>query len=140
MDLLPWSEAGADVVAIAAAAAGSLALGVLWYSEPLFGRAWNRLMGLRAEQAQTAFARGLALSAAMAVLMAVGVWWLIHVAGTTGIAQGVTVGLVAGVTIAATASGSDVASAGRSVGLLALNGSLHVVRGALLGLILGAWT
>lgn len=129
-------------LAILVCALSIFALGGLWYSPALFGRAWGRANGLPTGP-KAGKAKHPASVYGVAFLMA----WLAAYAFVILVGHGAVTlhhwlhhGFVCGLGIAATSFAINYRFADRSTTLLLIDGGYHTVQFTLYGLILGLWT
>jgi hypothetical protein len=131
-----------NLLAVAAAAASSFAIGGAWYSPKLFGTVWNREDG-RADKTPEGnrqqghpakvFAASFTFALIAATLFG---WWL---GPSPPLAVALQAGLVAGSGFAATSFGINYQFAGRSFKLWLIDGGYHTVQFLMFGAILGLW-
>lgn len=123
-------------LAVIAAALSSFPLGFLWYG-PVFGKIWQREVGLSAEQLESdnmgaIFGASLALalvqSAAFAIFL-----------GAEPMPEIVLYGLIGGLCFVATAVAVQNLFERRSWKLTAINGGYNVLAFTLIGAIIGWW-
>lgn len=123
-------------LAVVAAALSSFPLGFLWYG-PLFGKAWQREVGLSDEQLKSgnmglifggAFVLALIQSAAFAMFL-----------GAEPLPNAALYGLIAGLCWVAAAIGVQNLFERKSWKLTAINGGYNAIAFTLIGAIIGAW-
>lgn len=123
-------------LAVIAAALSSFPLGFLWYG-PLFGKAWQREVGLSEQQLKSgnmavifggAFVLALIQAAAFAAFL-----------GAEPMPQAALYGFIAGLCWVATAIGVQYLFERKGWKLAAINGGYNVVAFTLIGAIIGAW-
>lgn len=126
-----------SLVKVLVAAATTFVLGGLWYG-PLFGKAWQRRVGLTDEELKSAnMARTFALSF---VLSAVAAWvfaMFLGPAPAPGFAIGV--GALAGLCWVGASFGINDLFEQRSFGLWAINAGFHTLAFTLYGAVFGFW-
>jgi hypothetical protein len=122
-------------IAVLVAAAASFALGGLWYSPALFGKAWQREAGLTDEQLKNGnMARIFGLSFVLALLAA---WNFANFLGPRpSVVFGTAVGASAGLLWVASSFGINYLFERKSFKLFAINGGYHTVQFAIIGLVL----
>ncbi|MFC5704294.1 DUF1761 domain-containing protein [Cohnella faecalis] len=125
-----------NYVAVLAATVATMILGFLWYSPILFGGAWMKQIGKKAEDMSGGGPLTYVLTAATALI---GSWILAAIVtltdGTVG--AGVIAGLLIGIVVSAKI-GMNYLFEGRSGGLFIITSGYHVVSFLLSGLIIGA--
>lgn len=129
---------GINIWAVVAAAVASFALGGLWYSPALFGRAWQRATGLSDEQLESG--NQAAIFGGSFVLALLGAWVFALFLGPApafGFATGA--GFAAGLAWVAGSFGINYLFERKSLKLWLINGGYHVVQYTLFGVILGVW-
>ena len=122
-------------IAIVIAALGSFLLGGLWYSPALFGKAWQREIGLTVEQLKRGNrARIFGLSFVLALLAA---WNFANFLGPRpSLALGLGAGASAGLLWVAGSFGINYLFERRSLKLFLINGGYHTLQFAIIGLVL----
>jgi hypothetical protein len=122
-------------IAIVIAALGSFLLGGLWYSPALFGKAWQREIGLTDEQLKRGnMARIFGLSFVLALLAA---WNFANFLGPRpSLALGLGAGASAGLLWVAGSFGINYLFERRSLKLFLINGGYHTLQFAIIGLVL----
>ena len=122
-------------IAIVIAALGSFLLGGLWYSPALFGKAWQREVGLTDEQLKRGnMARIFGLSFVLALLAA---WNFANFLGPRpSLALGLGAGASAGLLWVAGSFGINYLFERRSLKLFLINGGYHTLQFAIIGLVL----
>lgn len=120
------------------AAVASFVLGGLWYSPALFGKAWQREVGLSDEElARGNMARifGLAFVAALVAAF----MFAVFLGPRPKIADGILYGFSAGLCWVASSFGMNYLFARRSFKLFAIDGGYHTLQFTLIGAILALW-
>ena len=122
-------------LAVLIAALGSFLLGGLWYSPALFGKAWQREIGLTDEQLkQGNMARIFGLSFVLALLAA---WNFANFLGPRpSLALGLGAGASAGLLWVAGSFGINYLFERKSLKLFLINGGYHTLQFAIIGLVL----
>jgi hypothetical protein len=128
-----------NVWAVLAATVSSFVLGGIWYSSLLFGRTWEKELGrkgrINAQDRHPALVFGFSL-----VLAFVTAWLLARMLEPEwDVAQCVRTSLKVGAGFVAASFAINDLFGGGSFKLWAINGSYHVARFAIYGLILGYW-
>jgi hypothetical protein len=125
-------------IAIVVAAASSFALGGLWYSNALFGAAWNREAGRDPKQPDGRHpARVFGAAIAFALVAAVAYAWLVP--PPAGATQAAAQGLAVGAGLVAASFGINYQFGGRSTTLLLIDGGYHALQFLVYGLVIGLW-
>jgi len=125
--------------AVLAASLSTFALGGLWYSPALFGRAWMTVNNLNNEQlAKSNTAKIFGLAFVFAVIMAANLAAFLAEPKTTA-TWGATAGFLAGFGWVALGIATIALFERRSAKYVLINGGYMTVAFVLLGLILGAW-
>jgi hypothetical protein len=126
-------------LAVLAAAASTFALGGLWYSKALFGRAWMSVNNLtEADLAQGNMAKIFGLSFVFAVIMAANLAAFLADAKTNAV-WGATAGFLAGFGWVALGIATIALFERRSWKYILINGGYVTVSFVIMGLIIGAW-
>ena len=122
-------------IAVLVATLASFALGALWYSPALFGKAWQRETGLTDEKLkQGNMAQIFGLSFVLALLAA---WNFANFLGPRpSIVFGTAVGASAGLLWVAGSFGINYLFERKSLKLFLINGGYHTVQFAIIGLVL----
>lgn len=128
---------GINLWAVLAAAASAFVLGGLWYG-PLFGKAWQREVGLSEERLKQGnmalvFGGGFVLSLIAAAVFAV------FLGARPGLPFALGAGLAAGLGWVAASFGINYLFARRSLKLWLIDGGYHSLQFVLYGLVLGLW-
>ena len=122
-------------IAVLVATISSFALGALWYSPALFGKAWQREVGLTDEQlAKGNKARIFGLTFVLAFLAA---WNFANFLGPRPqLAFSAVVGASAGLLWVASSFGINYLFERKSFKLFAINGGFHTLQFTIIGLVL----
>ena len=127
-----------NIWAVLLAAVLAFVLGGLWYSPALFGKAWQREVGLTDEElARGNMARifGLAFVAALiAALM-----FAVFLGPRPKIGDGLLYGFSAGLCWVASSFGMNYLFARRSLKLFLIDGGYHTLQFTLIGAVLALW-
>lgn len=122
-------------IAVVVAAVSAFALGGLWYSPALFGKAWMKASGVGEPTRNPAITFGLSLvlslvaAAVFAMFLGPDIDWKF----------GLGAGFSAGLFWVAAAFGINYLFEQKSFTLWLINGGYHTVQFTLYGVILGAW-
>lgn len=127
-----------NYLAIVAAAVAAFVLGGLWYSPALFGKSWQREVGLSDEELKRGnMARifGVAL-----VLSLIAAWmFAVFLGPRPPMHFGLGAGFAAGLCWVASSFGINYLFARRSLKLFLIDGGYHTLQFTLIGLILALW-
>jgi hypothetical protein len=127
-----------NYLAIAAAGIAAFVLGGLWYSPALFGRAWQREVGLSDDALKQGnmariFGTALVLSLIAAFVFA------LFLGPRPSMPLGLGAGFSAGLCWVASSFGMNYLFARRSFKLFAIDGGYHTLQFTLIGAILALW-
>jgi hypothetical protein len=126
-------------LAVLAAALSMFALGGLWYSPALFGRAWMSVNQLTPEAlAKSNMAKFFGLAFVLAVVMAANLAAFLAEPKTTA-SWGATAGFLAGFGWVTLGIATIALFERRSVRYVLINGGYMTVAFVVMGLIIGAW-
>ncbi len=126
-------------LAVLAAAVSTFALGGLWYSKGLFGRAWMSVNNLtEADLAQGNMVKIFGLSFVFAVIMAANLAAFLADAKTNAV-WGATAGFLAGFGWVALGIATIALFERRSWKYILINGGYVTASFVIMGLIIGAW-
>ena len=132
MDLSSINWLAAIVAAVA-----SFGVGFLWYG-PLFGKAWQRLVGLSDDEIKHAnMGKIFGLSFVFTLIGAVLLAAMMPV--DAGIGGGMTLGAIVGAGFIATSMGTNAQFARQPTSLWLIDAGYMVVVYILMGLIIGVW-
>lgn len=125
-------------VAVVIAAVSSFVVGGLWYSPLLFGRAWQREVGLSDEEMARGnmlriFAGALLLSLLAAFVFA------LFLGPRPSMPLGLGAGFSAGLCWVASSFGINYLFARRSLKLFLIDGGYHTLQFTIIGLVLAWW-
>jgi hypothetical protein len=125
--------------AILVATVAAFGLGGVWYG-PLFGKAWQKLVGLSDEQLQQGspaktFGGAFVLTLVMATALAL----LLQLHPAPDLLSGANIGVLLGICLIATSIGINYLFARRALALYLIEAGYMVALMTLLGAILGAW-
>jgi Protein of unknown function (DUF1761) len=125
-------------LAILVAVIAQQVLGFIWYSRALFAESWMAGIGKRPEDlVPTPGPFILAIIAA--VLLPIGMSWILEHCGVRGLRGGLLVGLGVGVAASAPAVIVHEAFLGFPAAVLVIDGGKEIITSLLVGVILGAW-
>src|ERR1700722_17837594 len=129
-----------NVLPILAATFARMVLGAIWYSPPVFGRAWMALAGRTPDQMRAQMPKALAVDLITSLIMAFVLSHAVRFAGATGIGQGAAVGFCTWLGFIATTTAGIAVYENRPVRLLLITNGWQVVSLAVMGAILAAWS
>lgn len=131
-----------NFLAVLVAGVASFALGALWYSPVLFGKAWQKELGYTDEYLQsgnmgvtfgTSFVLMLIMSLGMAMLLP-------KIAGDTlNLRSGLSNGILIGLLFVGTSMGVNYLYQRKSFKLWAIDAIYQILFLGIMGMILGAW-
>jgi len=124
--------------AIVAAALAAFVLGGLWYSPVLFGRAWQREVGLSDEELKRGnMARIFGTSLILSLIAS---WvFALFLGPRPPMSLGLGAGFAAGLCWVASSFGMNYLFARRSFKLFLIDGGFHTLQFTVIGLILAIW-
>jgi hypothetical protein len=126
-----------NIWAVLTAAIASFALGGLWYSPALFGRAWQRAVGLSDQQLQQGNGKIFVLS--FLLCLAASLVFAMFLGPRPPLAFGLGAGSSAGLFWVAASFGVNYLFERKSLKLFLINGGYHAIQFTLIGLILALW-
>jgi hypothetical protein len=121
--------------AVLLGAALSFALGAVWYSPVLFGRAWNRVNRSAEQKGHPARVFGVSFVMAVVAAGAFAAW----LGPAPEFGRSVLAGLSVGLGFVATSIGINYQFAQRSTVLWAIDGGYHTAQFVVFGVVLGLW-
>jgi len=127
-----------NVLATIAAAVAAFVLGGLWYSPALFGRAWQREVGLSDEELKRGSMARIFGTALLLSLIAAFVFAL-FLGPRPSMPLGLGAGFSAGLCWVASSFGINYLFARRSMKLFLIDGGYHTLQFTLIGVILALW-
>ena len=128
-----------DLVAVAAAAAVRMTVGVIWYSRFMFKARWLRLANEIHEHIPAGFLRAFVLDSVMSLIMALILSSEIHFIGASGALPGAVVGLANWLGFVFTVHATLFIYQGRPLQLVAIDAGYSLVALLLMGALLGSW-
>ena len=127
-------------LAILVAGIAAWALGALWYSPVLFGKAWQKESGLTEENIKNAnMPLIFGTSAVMMIIMSAGLAMFFEGDATMNAMKGLHMGLLTGLVFVATSTAINYLYQRKSFKLWLIDAAYQVLLLALAGAILGAW-
>jgi hypothetical protein len=126
-------------LAVLVATVTAFALGGIWYG-PLFGKAWQRLVGLSDEDIQQGhpgkiYGGAFCLNLVMATVLAL----LLQLHPSPGLVPGINIGVLLALSFIATSVGINYLFQQRPLGQYLIEVGYMVVLMALMGAIIGVW-
>ena len=127
-----------NYLAVLAAAVATFALGGLWYSPALFGKAWQREAGVSEEKMKTA---NMALIFGLTFVLSLIAAWVfaLFLGPRPPMALGLGAGFSAGLCWVAASLGINYLFERKSLKLWLINGGYHTLQFTIIGLILALW-
>ena len=127
-----------NYLAVIAAAIATFALGGLWYSPALFGKAWQREAGVSEEKMKTA---NMALIFGLTFVLSLIAAWVfaLFLGPRPPMALGLGAGFSAGLCWVAASLGINYLFERKSLKLWLINGGYHTLQFTIIGLILALW-
>lgn len=124
--------------AVAAAAVATFVIGGLWYSPILFGKAWQREVGLSDEQLARGNMARIFISALVLSLIAAFVFAL-FLGPRPKMPLGLGAGFSAGLCWVASSFGINYLFSRRSLKLFLIDGGYHTLQFTVIGFVLALW-
>ena len=129
-----------NYLAVLVAAVAYWVLGALWYSGPLFGRAWMRGIGKTEEQIRSEFSPlNLLWAFILGFIAAYGIARIMAWTGGASVSAGIEIGLLTGVSFGVATLATHDVMEGRPRVLTAINALYTILGFLLMGLIIGLW-
>ena len=127
-----------NYLAVIAAAVATFALGGLWYSPALFGKAWQREAGVSEEKMKSA---NLTLIFGLTFVLSLIAAWVfaLFLGPRPPMALGLGAGFSAGLCWVAASLGINYLFERKSLKLWLINGGYHTLQFTIIGLILALW-
>ena len=127
-----------NYLAVIAAAVATFALGGLWYSPALFGKAWQREAGVSEEKMKSA--NMMLIFGLTFVLSLIAAWvFALFLGPRPPMALGLGAGFSAGLCWVAASLGINYLFERKSLKLWLINGGYHTLQFTIIGLILALW-
>ena len=125
-----------NYLAILLCGISSMVLGAIWYAPPIFGRAWQRGVGLTDENLA---AGNMALIYGLAFLLSLAAAWVfaMFLGPNMGLGPSTAAGAAAGIFWVAASFGISYLFERRGLAMWLINGGYHAAQFTLFGLILG---
>ena len=126
-----------NLLAVLLCGVGSMVLGAIWYAPPLFGKAWQRRVGLT-DEALAGGNMAIIYGGAFLLSLAAAYVFALFIGSDMGLGPSVAAGAAAGLFWVAASFGINYLFERRSLALWLINAGYHVLQFTLFGLILGA--
>ena len=126
-------------LAVIAAGAVRVIVGMLWYSPMLFRQKWMSLTGVTADSMQAGLAKAVPLDALASLVMSFVLLHAVHYAGANTIGMGVAVGFFNWLGLVAASHLAGVLYEKRPFQLYAINMGGQLVALCIMGAILAVW-
>jgi hypothetical protein len=131
---------GMNYWAVLVAAIAYMALGALWYSPVLFGKAWMKGIGKTKEQVDAGFSPlNYLYSIIAAFLSSYGIARIMNWSGGNSVVDGIKVALIAGICFVLAAMAVNDIFEKRPRSLTVINVLYHVAGFVVCGIIIGVW-
>lgn len=132
-----------NILAIVVSAIAAMVLGFVWYSMPVFGRAWTRLTGMTAEKMEQAKTAGMTktyvLSFIGALVMASVLSYAVDIAGAATLLGGMGIGALAWLGFSAPVAMNTVLFGDNKWGVYFIETGYQLVSLIIMGAILAVW-
>jgi surface polysaccharide O-acyltransferase-like enzyme len=131
-----------NYLAVLVAAILNMALGALWYSPAVFGKAWMELVGFKPEDAQKRMAgmqRAYSLTFVASFVMAYALARVLWYAKVDSMGAGIMIGLLAWIGFVAATHGSNYLFEGKPFRLFTINAGYYLVALVIMGALLAVW-
>jgi hypothetical protein len=127
-----------NYLAVIAAAVATFALGGLWYSPALFGKAWQREAGVSEERMKSA---NMTLIFGLTFVLSLIAAWVfaLFLGPRPPMALGLGAGFSAGLCWVAASLGINYLFERKSLKLFLINGGYHTLQFTIIGLVLALW-
>lgn len=137
---MPDPSVGVNFLAVVVSAVAYMALGALWYSPALFGKAWMKGIGKTEAQVRAnAKPSNYVLALLMSFLAAYGIARVMAWRGGGSVGDGIMIALVTGICFMFAPFVTNDQFEGRPGGLTVLNALYHLVGFLVMGIIIGVW-
>ena len=128
-----------NVLAVVVSAVAGMVVGFIWYSPPLFEKAWLEDIGRTREQIEGDSPLKYLVAFIGTLLMAYIVARLLDLVGGPSLELGILLAVVVWVAFVAATSAANFAFAGRPVRLWLIENGNHLLTLLVMGVILGVW-
>ncbi len=116
-------------------------LGAIWYG-PLFGKAWQRGVGLSDDDIKEQMSKVFAASMVMALVISTGMAVFLHsewAPAETGALAGATMGMMFGIFFILPSTAMNYIFARRPISLILIDAFYHMIAYTVTGIILASW-
>lgn len=116
-------------------------LGAIWYG-PLFGKTWQRGVGLSDEELKDQMSKVFASSLVMALVISTGMAVFLRTAwapAETGVMAGATMGMMLGIFFTLPSTAMNYIFARRPISLILIDAFYHMLAYTITGIILASW-
>lgn len=116
-------------------------LGAIWYG-PLFGKAWQRGVGLSDEELKEQMSKVFASSLVMALVISTGMAVFLRTTWApteTGVMAGATMGMMLGIFFILPSTAMNYIFARRPISLILIDAFYHMLAYTITGIILASW-
>lgn len=128
-----------NVLAVVVSAVAGMVVGFIWFSPPLFEKAWLEDIGRTREQIEGDSPLKYLVAFIGSLLMAYIVARLLDLVGGPSLEMGILLAVVVWVAFVAATSAANFAFAGRPVRLWLIENGNHLLTLLVMGVILGVW-
>ena len=128
-----------NILAVVVSAVAAMVVGFIWYSPPLFEKAWLAEIGRTREQLAGDSPLKFLVAFVGSLLMAYILARLLDVVGGPSLELGILMAVVVWVAFVATTSAANFAFAGRPARLWLVENGNHLLTLLVMGVILGVW-
>ncbi len=132
-----------NYLAVIVAAIAGFALGSLWYSSALFGKAWQKELGFTDEYLKEGnMAKIFGFAFLLMIIMSLGMSFLIrgHFDGQVDMLSGLKHGFYIGLVFVGTSMGINVLFQRKSFKLWFIDAGYQILILCIMGAVIGAWT
>ncbi|GMR10878.1 MAG: hypothetical protein BMS9Abin28_1702 [Anaerolineae bacterium] len=128
-----------NILAVVVSAVAAMVVGFIWYSPPLFEKAWLEEIGRTREQLEGDSPLKYLVAFVGSLLMAYILARLLDIVGGPSLDLGILMAIVVWVAFVAATSAVNFAFAGRPVRLWLIENGSHLLTLLVMGVILGVW-
>ncbi|MCZ6530397.1 MAG: DUF1761 domain-containing protein [Chloroflexi bacterium] len=128
-----------NILAVVVSAIAAILVGFIWFSPPLFEKAWLEDIGRTREQIEGDSPLKYLVAFIGSLLMAYIVARLLDLVGGPSLEMGILLAVVVWVAFVAATSAANFAFAGRPVRLWLIENGNHLLTLLVMGVILGVW-
>lgn len=128
-----------NILAVVVSAVAAILVGFIWFSPPLFEKAWLEDIGRTREQIEGDSPLKYLVAFIGSLLMAYIVARLLDLVGGPSLEMGILLAVVVWVAFVAATSAANFAFAGRPVRLWLIENGNHLLTLLVMGVILGVW-